>query len=97
MKIKLPSFHFDQDLRDIPESRDEWESFLADLKNQLKIATDEEIKLQLFESIGNASRILMKLDEAEKFLLKAVDSSKNISAHSRHVQNLIRLAHVYQC
>ncbi len=94
--MKMPGFHFDQDLRDMPDSRNEWELFLADLQNQLKIETEDEKKLQLFESIGTACRILMKLDEAEEFLLKAVNYSKDLSAHSRHIQNLIRLAHVYQ-
>lgn len=92
----MPGFHFDQDLRDIPDSHKEWELFLSDLKQQLKTETEEDKKLQLLEFIGMASRTLIKLEDAEEYLLKAVNDSKNHSTQSRHIQNLIRLAHVYQ-
>ncbi|MBC7457222.1 MAG: hypothetical protein H7235_03010 [Bdellovibrionaceae bacterium] len=51
---------FDQDLNDIPDSSDKWELFLAELKNQLNIVTEEEKKVYFFESIKMACRILRK-------------------------------------
>ncbi|MBX7232051.1 MAG: GNAT family N-acetyltransferase [Bdellovibrionales bacterium] len=95
-QIVRPSSHFDKDLRDIPDDPKVWESFLTDLKAQLKNKTHPEMRLKLFEDIGMAARTLMKLDEAELYLMKAVSLSYSYPSHSRLVQNLIRLAHVYQ-
>jgi tetratricopeptide (TPR) repeat protein len=96
ISIQRPSSHFDQDLRDVPDNRKEWESFVDELKNKLKTETHAEKRLQLLEHIGMAARTLMKLDEAESYLMKALSHSYSCPSHSRLVQNLIRLGHAYQ-
>ncbi len=94
--IRIPSFHFDSDLRDIPDNPSEWKIFVEELKNELETETDEEMKLQLLVHIGMAERTLMNLDKAESYLMKALSLSYAHPSHGRLVQNLIRLAHVYQ-
>lgn len=91
-----PSYHFDQDLRDVPDNMDEWTSFFENLKSQLKEEVHPENRLHLIEYIGMTARTLLKFEEAETFLLKAVSLTYDSPKHGRLIQNLIRLAHVYQ-
>ena len=93
---KTPSFHFDQNLRDIPDDITEWELFFDKLKEKLKNESHESRRLELLENLGMTARTLIKLDQAESYLLKAVSLSSTYPLHGRLVQNLIRLAHVYQ-
>lgn len=94
--MKRPESHFDQDLRDVPNDPREWVKFVENLKLQLNSESRPENQLELMEHIGMAARTLMRLDEAESYLQKAVALSKDHPRHSRLIQNLIRLAHVYQ-
>lgn len=95
-EIQRPSSHFDQDLRDVPDSQVDWTKFIDDLKTKLKEENHPAQRLLLFEHIGMASRTLLRLDEAEFFLKKGLALSQGYPFHSRFIQNLIRLAHVYQ-
>lgn len=95
-EIQRPGSHFDQDLRDVPDSQVDWINYIEDLKVRLKNESHPAQKLVLFEHIGMAARTLLKLDEAEFYLKKALALSHGHLSHSRFVQNLIRLAHVYQ-
>jgi uncharacterized cupin superfamily protein/ribosomal protein S18 acetylase RimI-like enzyme len=95
-EIQRPSSHFNQDLKDVPDSLEEWTAFVADLKAQLKEENHSAKKLMLFEHIGMAARTLLRFDEAEFYLKKALALSYGHPSHSRLVQNLIRLAHAYQ-
>jgi uncharacterized cupin superfamily protein/GNAT superfamily N-acetyltransferase len=94
--IQRPESKFNNDLKEIPVDANKWELFLEDLKNQLKTETHPEKLLSLYEHIGMASQILFKPSEAEYFLMKAVSTSYSYSKQSRLIQNLVRLAHVYQ-
>lgn len=94
--IQWPSSHFDKDLREVPDKIDEWIVFVDKLKAQLKDEKNLAKKLHLMELIGMAARILTRLDEAEFFLKQALALSHNHPSHNRFIQNLIRLAHVYQ-
>ncbi len=94
--VQRPSCHFDQDLRDVPDNVEEWRAFVDGLKAQLKDENHPAQKLALFEHIGMAARTLLKFDEAEFYLKKALALSHGYPSHSRLIQNLIRLAHVYQ-
>ncbi|KYG66441.1 hypothetical protein AZI86_05175 [Bdellovibrio bacteriovorus] len=92
----IPGFHFDSDLRDVPNNLAEWESYLLDQQEKMKSAVNDEERLSLYEMAGISSRILMKLDKAEFYLMKSLALSYKGVAQSRILQNLIRLAHVYQ-
>lgn len=94
--VQRPSSHFDQDLRDVPDDVDEWITFVDGLKAQLKTENHPAQKLKLFEHIGMATRTLLRFEEAEYHLKKAVALSHGYPLQSRLIQNLIRLAHVYQ-
>lgn len=94
--IQMPGSHFDQDLRDVPDKVEEWIAFVDGLKDQLKDEKHLSKKLFLFEHIGMAARTLLRFDEAEFYLKKALALSHGHPSHNRVIQNLIRLAHVYQ-
>ena len=95
-KIQMPGSHFDQDLKDVPDNHAEWIKFIDDLEMKLKDENHAAEKLNLNENLGMACRIVLRLEQAEKYLKKAVTLSYSHSSHGRLVQNLIRLAHVYQ-
>lgn len=95
-EIQGPSSHFDQDLRDVPDNQVDWIKFIDDLKVKLKEENHPAQRLALFEHIGMAARTLLRLDEAEFYLKKSLALSHGYPFHGRFIQNLIRLAHVYQ-
>ncbi|MES2803635.1 MAG: L,D-transpeptidase [Bdellovibrionota bacterium] len=94
--IQLPKFHFDKNLREIPDSPEEWELFILDLNMKLEDVNNQEERLPLLEYLGMASRIVLQLDKAESHLLEALSLSREKSSNTSLIQNLIRLAHVYQ-
>lgn len=96
MNKVFPIYNFDSHLREVPNEPSEWIQFLDELKILLKDENNSNQKLSLFENIGMAARILQKLGEAEYYLNKAVTLSYDQLDKSKLVQNLIRLAHVYQ-
>ncbi len=95
-EISLPEFSFNEFLREVPNSVDEWSQFIKGLKDKLKIETHETHRLMFFEYLGVANRILNNLDESEYYLKKALTLSYKHPKQSKLVQNLIRLAHIYQ-
>jgi predicted acetyltransferase len=96
LPIQRPESQFNNDLKEIPVDVNKWELFFEDLKNQLKTETHPEKVLSLHEHIGMAAQILFKLSEAEYFLMKSISTSYSYPKQSRLIQNMIRLAHVYQ-
>lgn len=94
--IEFPKFHFDADLKEVPDSIQELKSFCDSLIEKLKGTIPLERQLRCYEFLGVAKRIQKELSEAEAYLLKAVSLSQSYSNPSRLVQNLIRLANVYQ-
>lgn len=95
-KIDMPASHFDHDLREVPDNNEDWVKFSDVLIAKLKDENHPDQRLSLFEYIGMTSRILLRLDEAEFYLKKALAISYGYPSHGRFIQNLIRLAHVYQ-
>jgi len=96
LQIQQPPYHFNEDLKEIPENQSEWMGFVANLKQQLLLETQLDQKISLYEHIGMAQRILKNYDEAEFYLKKALNYSYSYPKVSRLIQNFIRLAHVYQ-
>lgn len=94
--ISLPEFSFSEDLREVPSSIDEWTQFINGLKDRLKAETHESQRLIFFEYLGVANRILNNLDESEYYLKNALTISYKHPKQFKLIQNLIRLAHVYQ-
>jgi len=95
-EFKLPEYNFDADLREVPRSMADWHSCTDQLSSCLKAETSEGGRLNLFELLGLANRVLLNLDKAEFYLKRALTISYRHPKQSRLVQNLIRLAHVYQ-
>lgn len=93
MALQLPSYNFDSSLKEYPENPAEWSQFIDALLDKLEATTTSSEKLEIFEFLGMALRIAKRHDEAELFLSKALALSET---PSKKVQNLIRLAHVYQ-
>lgn len=96
LEIQRPTSHLDQDLRDVPDDRAEWIKFVDGLKVKLKEKNHPARNLTLLEHTGMAARTLLRFDEAEFYLKKSLALSHTHPSHSRLIQNLIRLAHVYQ-
>ena len=95
MKFKIPNSTFDQNLKEQPVDKLEWEKFIENAsKDSETIATEKE-KLPYYEILGHSHRILKNLGLAEEFLKKAVALSA-VESPAKQLQNLIRLAHVYQ-
>lgn len=94
--IRHPSSHFNEDLWDIPDKPDEWYEFVADLTAKLGLEANQAMRLEYLQHLGMALRTLQQLDQAEKYLMQAVSLSYSHPNKVRLLQNLIRLAHVYQ-
>lgn len=102
--IQLPAFHFDKDLREIPDRIQDWEAFVESMKERLdqasnqgdSIANTSSQTLECLEYLGVASRVLGRFSQAEQVLLQAVTECSRLGLASRYIQNLIRLAHVHQ-
>lgn len=95
-EISLPDFSFNKDLREVPTSIHEWFQLINGLKDKLKTETHESQRLMFLEYLGVANRVLNNLDESEYYLKKALALSYKHPKQSKLIQNLIRLAHVYQ-
>ena len=80
----------------MPDDPEDWKNFCKKLEAQLEKSTQVEKKLQLLEYLGMANRTLGNLNQAERYLLKAVALSTKHPRSTRIVQNWLRLAHVHQ-
>lgn len=95
MKFKIPTSIFDQNLKEQPVDKLEWEKFIETTSKDLETVLTEKEKLPYYEILGYCHRVLKNLKLAEEFLEKAVGLSA-VESPSKQIQNLIRLAHVYQ-
>lgn len=91
-----PRYTFNRKLKEIPENVRDWSDYLKQQKEKLARAQGDDQELALLEKIGYAARVLMRLDEAEDYLLKAMALSFFHPQKTKLAQNLMRLAHVYQ-
>jgi uncharacterized cupin superfamily protein/GNAT superfamily N-acetyltransferase len=94
--LVYPEFDFDEQLWERPKVKDDWNQFVVLQKEKLKTASALSDKLTYYESLGVANRILLNLEEAEHFLKNALAITYKHPNQSKLVQNMIRLAHVYQ-
>ncbi|MEO1634012.1 MAG: tetratricopeptide repeat protein [Cyanobacteria bacterium J06631_9] len=91
------SFHYDDNLQDIPNNVEETRRAVAFWQNQLsqpELATTERIRL--LGRIGGYTRTLRDLEQAEQALTTALELSKSIENRRFEAVNSIKLAHVYQ-
>lgn len=96
MKFDLPTFHFDLDLREIPDDIDKWKTSAVLLQETMDLTDSSTEYLLLLEHLGFVLRVLGRLEEAETKLKEAVDLSSDHPNPWKLVQNMMRLAHVYQ-
>jgi GNAT superfamily N-acetyltransferase len=94
--MKTPDFYFDENLWERPKELQAWTVFVVSLEEKLKKAVDPAVELKTLEYLGVAYRTVLRLDEAEVTLARAVHLAEGLGTVSRRVQNLVRLAHVYQ-
>lgn len=95
--MKRPEFHYDENLREIPEDSVYTETFLVDLQRQREQASDRKIEVSLLGEMAFWSRLLLRLDNAENMLKQALNLIKQENLDPvLEVQQLIRLANVYQ-
>lgn len=91
------SSHFDQNLRDIPNSPTDMGKAVNFLKLQLQNNDLEASqKLQIMGLIGVYSRVLHDFTNARHYLTEAVALSEQSGNEKSQISNQIRLAHVYQ-
>ena len=92
----IPQSFFDQNLKEIPVQPEEWKKYVQQRTEKLAQTENDEDKLNLLAQLGYASRVLMKLNEAESYLIQALTLSFYHPDKTKLIQNAIRLAHVYQ-
>lgn len=93
MSLKLPSFHFDTDLKEVPDNEQEWLDLIWASTLKLQTAETDKEKLLLFETLALAFRITNQLTEAERYQAEALALS---NTPIKKIQNLTRLAIIYQ-
>jgi len=96
MSFALPTYHFDENLREIPDDLDKWKISAVVLQETLEITDAPYENLVLLENLGFVLRVLGRLDEAEAMLKEALSLSSDHPNPLRSLQNMMRLAHVYQ-
>lgn len=92
-----PQFVIDENLRFVPADPTALLKYVDSLKSELKEAIESSQRVSLMGEIAVYLRSLDQFEEAENFLLAALQiiSSQNLGI-AREVQQKIRLAHVYQ-
>jgi tetratricopeptide (TPR) repeat protein len=97
--IEIPfdvSFHFNEDLHDIPNNPAEMRQALTFLQSQLKSdAIETKCQIQLLGLIGGYARMLKDFAVGQQSLTLAVELSELIGDRRLRTANLIRLAQVY--
>ena len=91
------SFHYDDNLHDVPNNVEEMRqavTFWQAQLNQPGLETTERIRL--LGRIGGYARTLRDLEQAEQALTTALELSKSIENQRFEAANSIKLAHVYQ-
>jgi tetratricopeptide (TPR) repeat protein len=92
------TYHFDSNLRDIPNSPEDMRAHIATLEAELSTTPppDTETQLRLLGTIGVYARMLDDLTKAEHNLLAALSLAQQTNNRSSYVANSLRLAHVLQ-
>jgi len=97
MNVKAPEFILNENFRLVPKDPVELRKYVEVLKNSLAEANEPHKRVSLLGELGVYLRTLDQFDEAEKYLLKAIQiiSSENLGT-AKEMQQKIRLAHVWQ-
>ncbi|PMB17029.1 hypothetical protein CEN46_24470 [Fischerella thermalis CCMEE 5318] len=91
------SFHFDHNLRDVPNAPAQMQQAVEWLQSQLKDNTNNTRKqIELLGLIGVYARMLHDFPTAQQALISAIELSDSIGSDRYKTINLIRLAHLYQ-
>lgn len=96
MKFDLPTYHFDSNLREVPDDLDKWKTSAVLLQETMDLTDSSNEYLSLLENLGFVLRVLGRLEEAEIKLKEALELSADHPNPLKLVQNMLRLAHVYQ-
>lgn len=100
MNMEIPfdvSFHFDDNLREVPNSPAQMQQAVEFLQFQLNnIDNDTRQKISLLGLIGSYARILHDFSTAKLALTSAFELSDSINDNRLKVINLVRLGHLYQ-
>ncbi|BAZ49167.1 hypothetical protein NIES4103_17780 [Nostoc sp. NIES-4103] len=91
------SFHFDDNLHEVPNSPAEMQQAVKFLQSQLNdSANDTQQQISLNGLIGSYARILRDFSTAKLALTSALELCSSINDKRLKVINLIRLGHLYQ-
>jgi tetratricopeptide (TPR) repeat protein len=91
------SYHFDENLRDVPDDRAGMISAARMLEGQLSLGeTDPHVRIKTLGTLGVYLRILGDLDGAQTRLEEAVTLAAQTGDERAALVNTLRLAHVYQ-
>ena len=91
------SLHFDDNLRDIPNSPKDMKKAVDFLKSELENNDLEASqRLQIIGLMGVYSRVLCYFSAARRYLKEAITLSEEYGNERSQIVNQIRLAHVYQ-
>ncbi len=96
MSLNLPTYHFSEDLREVPDDLDKWRTSAVLLQETIDVTDSFNEHLMLLENLGFVLRVLGRLEEAEQKLKDALNMSLEHPNPLKPVQNMMRLAHVYQ-
>lgn len=97
--IEIPfdvSYHFDNNLRDVPNNPAQMQQAIDFLQCKLQQETTERTKIYLLGLLGVYARMLHNFSLAQKALTSALNLSTSIGDEKSIIVNMIRLAHVYQ-
>jgi tetratricopeptide (TPR) repeat protein len=89
------TYHFDRNLRDVPNNRGDMRQAIEDYQVQLN-SLDTAARLRLMGAIGTYQRILCRLDDARDTLEQTVQLAEQLNDRQAHFVNRLRLAHTYQ-
>ena len=89
------SYHFDENLHEVPNAPDDMKAAIAFLQDQLD-QTEATEKLTILGLIGSYSRILKEFETARGALNTAIALSQTLGSAQSELANQIRLAHVEQ-
>jgi len=92
---QFPAYSFDENLHEVTQNHQDFESYILKIKELISKSPSDQNKILLYENLGLALRVVRLLDESEFYLQKALSLSTAVSVN-RQIQNLLRLAHVYQ-
>lgn len=90
------TYHFDSNLRDIPNNPDDMKAQVDALESQLASTDAAEDQLSILGTIGVYARMLDDLTKAEHTLLAALTIAQRTNNRSSYVANSLRLANVLQ-